>query len=133
MGGKVFRDRRRSDGSRFSKWYQCKQVLRERSSRTESKYSAMCSTVILTHTRKIVTLQYYMYLACAGYRESTRNIAITSSFVLQPNRRTLGGYMRLVARRSTSLNLRVSDVNAKTLYVRLVRQREFYRIASNSM
>lgn len=68
-----------------------------------------------SHTRGIVTSQYYMYLACAGYRESTRNIAITSSFILQPNRRTLGGYMRLVARRSTSLNLRVQRRNANAL------------------
>lgn len=54
-----------------------------------------------------------MYLACTGYRESTRNIAITSFFVY--NRRTLGGYMRLVARQSTSLNLLVQRRNANAL------------------
>lgn len=57
----------------------------------------------------IITLQYYMYLACAGYR-NTHNIA--SFFVLQSNQQTLGGYMRFVARQSASLYLRR---NANTL------------------
>lgn len=111
MGEKVFRDR--GGEAMVQGSANGINVNPERSSRNTPQCAI--SWPVFTHTHRIVTSQYYMYLACAGYRESTCNIAITSSFVLQPNRQTLGGYMPLVARRSTSLNLRVQRCNANAL------------------
>lgn len=81
---------------------------REREGKMESKsYTILHNTIERGRVcAEIVTSRHYMHLACEGYRESTRNIAITSPVRFTVRPANLAGYARLVARPSTSLNLR---------------------------